>query len=170
MKRNSEECRSCGTLGFGTSCKLVAMLAEIVAGVQSVCPRLIAIPNLHANHILLAATLCLGKVYSPQYVLWLVPLAVIALRERSQLFAFWIWQAGEVIYHVAIWQHLALVSGSHFGLPAVGYALVSLLRIATSIYLITVLVRYALRNPSPQAQISRSRLADFLFGAISSYP
>ena len=122
------------------------------------------------SFILLAATLCLGKVYSPQYVLWLVPLAVIALRERSQLFAFWIWQAGEVIYHVAIWQHLALVSGSHFGLPAVGYALVSLLRIATSIYLITVLVRYALRNPSPQAQISRSRLADFLFGAISSYP
>jgi len=122
------------------------------------------------SFILLAATLCIGKVYSPQYVLWLVPLAVIALKDRSQLFAFWLWQAGEVIYHVAIWQHLALVSGSHFGLPEIGYALASLARIATSIYLIAVLVRYWLKTPPPQAQISRGRLADFLFGTASSYP
>jgi uncharacterized membrane protein len=114
------------------------------------------------SFILLAAILCIGKVYSPQYVLWLVPLAVIAIRDRSQLFAFWLWQAGEVIYHVAIWQHLALVSGSHFGLPEFGYALASLGRIATSIYLIVVLVRYWLRTPSPQAQISQGSLADFL--------
>lgn len=122
------------------------------------------------SFILLAATLCIGKVYSPQYVLWLVPLAVIALKAPSQLFAFWVWQAGEMIYHVAIWQHLALVSGSHFGLPEVGYALASLGRIATSIYLIAVFVQYLLQSPSPQAQISRGRLADFLFGAASSYP
>lgn len=122
------------------------------------------------SFILLAATLCIGKVYSPQYVLWLVPLAVIALKDGSQLFAFWLWQAGEVIYHVAIWQHLALVSGSHFGLPEIGYAFASLARIATSIYLIAVLVRYWLRTPPPQAQISRGRLADFLFGTASSYP
>lgn len=122
------------------------------------------------SFILLAATLCIGKVYSPQYVLWLVPLAVIALRDRSQLFAFWLWQAGEVIYHLAIWQHLALVSGSHFGLPATGYALATLIRIATSIYLIAVLVRYALKKASPQAQISWGGLADFLLGAASSYP
>ena len=121
------------------------------------------------SFILLAATLCIGKVYSPQYVLWLVPLAVIALRERSQLFAFWLWQAGEVIYHVAIWQHLALVSGSHFGLPQFGYALASLARIATSIYLLFVLVRVVLvrsrlKPPPPQAQISQGRRADFLLG------
>lgn len=122
------------------------------------------------SFILLAATLCIGKVYSPQYVLWLVPLAVIALRKRSHFFAFWIWQAAEVIYHVAIWQHLALVSGSRFGLPEVGYALASLARIAASIYLIAVLVRYWLKAPSPQAQISRGALADFLFGTASSYP
>lgn len=122
------------------------------------------------SFILLAATLCIGKVYSPQYVLWLVPLAVIALKDRSQLFAFWLWQAGEVLYHVAIWQHLALVSGSHFGLPETGYALASLARIATSIYLIAILVRYWLKAPSPQAQIPRGRLADFLFGTASSYP
>ncbi len=120
------------------------------------------------SFILMAATLCIGKVYSPQYVLWLVPLAAIAIRQRSHLFAFWIWQAAEVIYHLAIWQHLALVSGSHFGLPEVGYALASLGRITASAYLIAVLVRYWLK--APQAQISRGRLADFLFGTASSYP
>lgn len=122
------------------------------------------------SFIILAATLCIGKVYSPQYVLWLVPLAVIALKDRSQLFAFWLWQAGEVIYHVAIWQHLALISGSHFGLPDIGYALASMARIATSVYLIAVLVRYLLRSSGSQAQISRGPLADFLFGGASSYP
>lgn len=120
------------------------------------------------SFILMAATLCIGKVYSPQYVLWLVPLAAIAIRRRSHLYAFWIWQAAEVIYHLAIWQHLALVSGSHFGLPESGYALASLGRIAASAYLIAVLVRYWLK--APQAQISRGRLADFLFGTASSYP
>ncbi len=120
------------------------------------------------SFILMAATLCIGKVYSPQYVLWLVPLAAIAIRQRSHLYAFWIWQAAEVIYHLAIWQHLALVSGSHFGLPESGYALASLGRIAASAYLIAVLVRYWLK--APQAQISRGRLADFLFGTASSYP
>ena len=122
------------------------------------------------SFIILAATLCIGKVYSPQYVLWLVPLAVIALKDHSQLFAFWLWQVGEVIYHVAIWQHLALLSGSHSGLPEVGYALAALARIGTSIYLIAVLVKYWLRNPSSQAQISQGRLSNFQLGAASSYP
>ena len=122
------------------------------------------------SFILMAATLCIGKVYSPQYVLWLVPLAVIAIKERGHLVAFWIWQGAEVIYHLAIWQHLALISGSHYGLPEFGYALSSLLRIATAAYFIAVLVGYWLKNPSPQAQLSRSQLADFLSGTASSYP
>ncbi len=121
------------------------------------------------SFILLAATLCIGKVYSPQYVLWLVPLAVIALRRRGHLLAFWVWQAGEMIYHLAIWQHLALVSGAHFGLPEGGYALASLIRIASCSYFIAVLVRYALKTPPMQAYIPQSR-ADFLLGAGSSYP
>jgi uncharacterized membrane protein len=142
---------------------LVAMVALLLE--MEYTPRLADV-----SFILMAATLCIGKVYSPQYVLWLVPLAVIAIKVPGQLFAFWLWQAGEVIYHVAIWQHLALVSGSHFGLPEVGYALASLGRIATSIYLIAVFVRYLLLSPPPQAQNSRGAQADFLFGAASSYP
>lgn len=120
------------------------------------------------SFILMAATLCIGKVYSPQYVLWLVPLAVIAIKERGQLVAFWIWQAAEVIYHLAIWQHLALISGSHFGLPEFGYAVASLARIAAAAHLVAVLVGYWLNRP--QAQIPGTARADFLSGTASSYP
>jgi uncharacterized membrane protein len=71
----------------------------------------------------------LSKVYSPQYVLWLTPLAVIALQKSKQLIAFWFWQATEIIYHLAIWQYLALFSDAKFGLPAGGYAIATLLRV-----------------------------------------
>ena len=71
----------------------------------------------------------LSKVYSPQYVLWLTPLAVIALQKGDQIITFWFWQATEIIYHLAIWQYLALFSDAQFGLPAGGYAIASLLRV-----------------------------------------
>ena len=70
-----------------------------------------------------------GKVYSPQYILWLTPLAVIALQNSKQLITFWFWQATEITYHLAIWQYLALFSDAQFGLPAGGYALATLLRV-----------------------------------------
>ncbi len=122
------------------------------------------------SFIVMATVLCVGKVYSPQYVLWLAPLAILAIRERRDLPAFWIWQAGEVIYHVAIWQHLALVSGAHFGLPDGAYAIATLIRIATTLYFVLVLARRALSNPSNSRRAARSRLADFLFGTAESYP
>lgn len=122
------------------------------------------------SFIVLAGVLCVGKVYSPQYVLWLAPLAIIALRERSQLASFWVWQAGEALYHLAIWQHLALIQGSHFGLPETGYALVTVLRVLTTLYFIGTLVHGMLNKPSPEVRASRGRLADFLFGSTASYP
>ena len=74
-----------------------------------------------------------SKVYSPQYVLWLTPLAVLALRDKRDLTWFWSWQIAEVIYHVAIWQHLALLTGAHFGLPVKAYAAITLLRIVVAL-------------------------------------
>lgn len=70
-----------------------------------------------------------GKVYSPQYILWLTPLAVIALQNSKQLITFWFWQATEITYHLAIWQYLALFSDAQFGLPAGGYALATIIRV-----------------------------------------
>ena len=114
------------------------------------------------SFILLAGVLCVGKVYSPQYVLWLAPLAVISLRNSKALFGFWVWQAGEAIYHVAIWQHLALIGNSHFGLSPGGYALLTLVRVVTTLFFIITLVRASLRDRFPQAHAADKALADFL--------
>ena len=115
--------------------------------------------------IVLATVMIAGKVYSPQYVLWLTPLAIIALTSAKDLPAFWIWQSGEIIYHIAIWQHIALVTGAHFGLAAGGYAALTLLRIATTLYLIWSLVKRALEARNPQGSAF-----DLLFEASKAYP
>ena len=54
------------------------------------------------SFIVFASALILGKVYSPQYVLWLTALAVIAISSRQTLITFWSWQVAELIYHIAI--------------------------------------------------------------------
>ena len=92
--------------------------------------KLAYLPNLAAVALFAVVIFTtLSKVYSPQYVLWLTPLAVIALQKSRQLIAFWFWQGCEIIYHLAIWQYLALVSDAQFGLPAGAYAIASLLRV-----------------------------------------
>ena len=115
--------------------------------------------------IVLASVMLASKVYSPQYVLWLTPLAVIALTNNKDLHAFWVWQATEVIYHVAIWQHLASVTGAKFGLAATPFAILTLVRIGGTIYLMAVLARRAL-----QARNKHSQLLDLLFEAGKPYP
>ncbi len=88
-----------------------------------------------------------SKVYSPQYILWLTPLAILAMRGAWDRRAFWIWQGAELIYHLAIWEYLASYSGSHFGLPARAYAVAILVRIAATIYF---LCHISTRSTAPQ--------------------
>jgi hypothetical protein len=106
-----------------------------------------------------------SKVYSPQYVLWLTPLAAIALTNKKDLHAFWIWQAVETMYHIAIWQHLALVTDAKFGLASTPFAILTLVRIGGTIYLMAVLARRAL-----QARNTHSQLLDLLFEGSKAYP
>ena len=115
--------------------------------------------------IVMASVMVASKVYSPQFVLWLTPLAVIALTNKKDLHAFWLWQATEVIYHVAIWQHIASITGAKFALGPTPYAILTLVRIAGTIYLMAVLARRAL-----QARNGHSRLLDLLFEAGKPYP
>jgi uncharacterized membrane protein len=114
------------------------------------------------SFIVLALVMIASKVYSPQYILWLVPLAVIAMSTRKDLHAFWIWQIAEVMYHVAIWQHLATVTGAKFGLPLGGYALISLVRIIACLYFVGVLVK----KKAKDGQFPH----EFLFKSADSYP
>jgi hypothetical protein len=113
----------------------------------------------------LASVMLASKVYSPQYVLWLTPLAVIALTNKKDLHAFWVWQATEVIYHIAIWQHLAQVTDAKFGLGPTPYAILTLVRIGGTIYLMAVLARRALRGRN-----TRSKALDLLFESSTVYP
>jgi uncharacterized membrane protein len=116
----------------------------------------------HTAIFVMIIVMAVSKVYSPQYVLWLTPLAVIAIIDRRELTIFWFWQGAEVIYHVAIWQHLAQVTGATFGLPVVAYAVITLVRIGASILL---LVRLAARHQS-----SRVFPSEFLLSTGESYP
>ena len=115
--------------------------------------------------IVLAIVMVASKVYSPQYVLWLTPLAVIALANKKDLHAFWIWQSAETLYHLAIWQHLALFTGAKFGLQQGGYATITLIRIGATIYLAWVLIKRAL-----EARNTQGSLFDLLFEGSKPYP
>ena len=115
--------------------------------------------------LVLASVMVASKVYSPQYVLWLTPLAVIALTNKKDLHAFWLWQTVEMMYHLAIWQHIALVTDAHFGLASTPFAVLTLVRIAGTIYLMVVLARRAL-----QARNTHSQLMDLLFEGSKPYP
>ncbi len=89
--------------------------------------------------LVLALFVLTNKVYSPQYVLWLIPLAALA---RPRWRDFLIWQAGEVVYFLGIWMYLAFTSSgdAHKGLPAEGYQLVILVHVLCTLYLCVVVI------------------------------
>jgi Glycosyltransferase family 87 len=76
-------------------------------------PRRPRLPQL--CFLLLAAFLMTNKVWSPQYVVWLVPLAVLA---RPRLWPYALWQLAEVGYFFGIWGYLIFqyrIDGHTFG-------------------------------------------------------
>ncbi|MEN9305083.1 MAG: hypothetical protein RLY76_351 [Actinomycetota bacterium] len=90
-----------------------------------------------------AAFVTISKVYSPQYILWLTPLAVLAITVDEERKAFWVWQGTEALYHFAIWQYLASYTGAKFGIPETFYALTIFIRVAGLAYFSGVLIRTA---------------------------
>ena len=82
-----------------------ALFVLLLVGIAILVKRAPSSPNIaQISFLILAAFVITNKVYSPQYVLWLVPLAVLA---RPNWRDFLIWQFGEVIYFIAIWWFLA---------------------------------------------------------------
>lgn len=86
-----------------------------------------------------AAFLLVNKVYSPQYVLWLLPLVALA---RPRWRDWTLWQGAEVVYWLAIWLHL----GQHLFPPVADapdrmYWFAVLIRMAATAYLCAVVVR-----------------------------
>ena len=90
--------------------------------------------------LIVAVFILTNKVYSPQYVLWLVPLAALA---RPKWRDFLIWQACEVAYFLGIWMYLAYTTSgdAHKGLPTHGYQWAIALHLLGTLYLCAVVVR-----------------------------
>ncbi|UXY28660.1 glycosyltransferase family 87 protein [Streptomyces sp. HUAS TT20] len=90
--------------------------------------------------LIVAAFILTNKVYSPQYVLWLVPLAALA---RPKWRDFLIWQACEVAYFLGIWMYLAYTTSgdAHKGLPTHGYQWAIAVHLLGTLYLCAVVVR-----------------------------
>jgi uncharacterized membrane protein len=83
--------------------------------------------------------LLVNKVYSPQYVLWLLPLAVLARPRWRDLL---VWQAGEAFYFAAVWLYLGEYTASaSSGVPDHFYWLAIAVRVAAELYLVAVVVR-----------------------------
>lgn len=83
-----------GTATFAGCCLLIAVLALTA-------PRRPRLGQL--CFLVLAAFLITNKVWSPQYVLWLLPLLVLA---RPRIFSYVVWQIAEIGYFVVIWPYL----------------------------------------------------------------
>ncbi len=94
-----------GGLSLGSINKLslaVFSVGCLLAGVLIfAAPRRPRVPQVFL--LVLALFLLVNKVWSPQYVVWLVPLVVLA---RPRLPAYLLWQAAEVGYFLAIWSYL----------------------------------------------------------------
>jgi uncharacterized membrane protein len=89
--------------------------------------------------LVVAAFLLVNKVYSPQYVLWLLPLAALARPRWRDLL---IWQAGEIVYFGAIWLHLSgdLAPAASDATP-LPYLLAIVVRVAAQLWLVGVVLR-----------------------------
>lgn len=88
--------------------------------------------------LILAGFLLVNKVYSPQYVLWLLPLAVLAHPRWRDLL---IWQAGEIFYFAAVWWWLGGLLDPAQGEYSVIYWAAIALRIAAQLWLVAMVVR-----------------------------
>lgn len=128
-------------LFFGVWCVGVAVLALVA-------PRTPRLAQL--GFLIVLGFLLVNKVYSPQYALWLLPLAVMA---RPRVLDQLIWQAGEVFYFASVWWYLGgFLDPSGGGDPGFYWLAVGI-RLAAQLYLGVIVVRDILR---PEYDVVRS--------------
>jgi uncharacterized membrane protein len=120
-----------------------ALLGAWCLGVLVLGMRAPQTPRLaQLGFLVVAGFLLVNKVYSPQYVLWLLPLAVLARpRWRDQL----IWQSGEIFYFAMVWWYLDGALDSAGGGDAGFYWLAIVVRVLAELYLVGIVVRDVLQ-------------------------
>lgn len=105
--------------------------------------------------LVVALFILTNKVYSPQYVLWLIPLAALA---RPRWRDFLIWQACEVVYFLGIWYYLLYTSGNdnNHGLTQEAYQVTIAVHIIGTLYLCGMVIRDALRPEHDSVRLDGS--------------
>ncbi len=118
-----------------TGCFLILCLAIAILALRvKQRPRLAQL-----LFLIIAAFAVTNKVYSPQYVLWLIPLAVMA---RPRWRDFIIWQVGELIYFVAVWWFLVGYGNEGVkGLTQQWYATAIIVHIAATVFFAVMVIR-----------------------------
>ncbi|MEU2155526.1 glycosyltransferase 87 family protein [Streptomyces sp. NPDC019396] len=139
---------------------LVILACAGIAWLSLTAPRRPRVGQL--AFLVVAAFILTNKVYSPQYVLWLIPLAALA---RPRWRDFLIWQGCEVVYFLGIWMYLAYTTSGdkHQGLPPEGYQLAIAAHLLGTLYLCAVVVRDILM---PERDVVRQDGSDDPAGGV----
>ncbi|GII97142.1 glycosyltransferase family 87 protein [Sinosporangium siamense] len=142
-----------GIVSLGVLCLGIAVLA-IFAPTR---PRLMQL-----CFLALAAFMLTNKVWSPQYVLWLVPFAVLARPNWKPLA---LWQIAECWYFFAIWLYLVSLqeANAHLGIADTTYFTAVWGRALTIVIMMVFVVRDILR---PEKDSLRQDGADDLSGGV----
>jgi len=144
---------------FAAGCVLIGLL--ILAA-----PRRPRVPQVF--FLVLAVFLLSNKVWSPQYVVWLVPLVVLC---RPRFWAYAAWQVAEVSYFFAIWAYLITIGidaglvppGAPGGISPGVYFAALLARFAAVVILAALVVRDILH---PEADLVRAAGDDDPAGGV----
>jgi len=122
----------------------LVFFAAVCAGVLALGLRARRTPRIpQLAYLVVVGFLLVNKVYSPQYVLWLLPLVVLARpRWRDVL----VWTAGEVFYFGAVWLYLGgWTASATSGAPDRFYWLAIGVRMAVEVYVAVLVVRDVLQ-------------------------
>jgi len=125
----------------------LALVAFAVLGLALRAPVAPRLPQVVL--LLLVGGLVVWPVYSPQYVLWLLPFAVLARPCWRDL--LW-WQAGEICYFLAVWWTLSgatVDAGSVVDKP---YTVAIVVRVVAELWFGGVVVRDILRPEQDPAR------------------
>ncbi len=139
---------SLGTLNFMSSAAY-AVACVAIAVLVLAAPRRPRLPQV--CFLLLGSFLILNKVWSPQYVIWLVPLAVLC---RPRVWAYILWQLAEVGYFVGIWSYFVNMYDPPHGFTTGWYFVTLVARLLTLALLMSTVVADILRPEQDRVRAS----------------